>query len=152
MFISALALNSPLLIVTPSALYIFAVNVNVVLSTFFSESALITSYPYPDEPLPKIRWFPVPSPPLIKFNSKSINICRQNIIFPGHTLSSHLYICLALMIWTINRETNYFDMFLCVKFTHPDITKININRITVIYLAWRNYNRSRDVDWNINCP
>lgn len=62
MFISALALNSPLLIVTPSALYIFAVNVNVVLSTFFSESALITSYPYPDEPLPKIRWFPVPPP------------------------------------------------------------------------------------------
>lgn len=32
MFISALALNSPLLIVTPSALYIFAVNVRAISS------------------------------------------------------------------------------------------------------------------------
>ena len=67
MFISALALNSPLLIVTPSALYIFCCKRERRPLNIFSESALITSYPYPDEPLPKIRWFPVPPPDKVQF-------------------------------------------------------------------------------------
>ncbi len=38
MFISALALNSPLLIVTPSALYIFAVNVSYIFGASLGTS------------------------------------------------------------------------------------------------------------------